>query len=57
MTSGNITLPLTYANYTIQVTASVEDGDDINEGAPSPDFEFSLPELGVFVYTKLYFRI
>ena len=34
--------------YTIQVTASIEDGDIINEGVPSPDFEFSIPELGVF---------
>ena len=48
MTSGNITLPSTDVTYTIQVTASVEDGDDINEGVPSSDFVFSLPEPGVF---------
>ena len=48
MTSGNITLPSTDVTYTIQVTASVEDGDIISEGVPSPYFEFSLPEPGVF---------
>ena len=52
VTSGNITLPSTDVTYTIQVTASVEDGDDINEGVPSRDVMFSLPELGVFYKLK-----
>ena len=49
VTSGNITLPSTDhdVTYTIQVTASVEDGDNINEGVPSRDLMFSLSELGV----------
>ena len=47
VTSGNITLPSTYVTYTIQVTASVEDGDFINEGVPSRDILFSLLEPGV----------
>ena len=45
-TSGNITVPSTDITYSVLVTASVQEGDEINEGDVSSVIEVFVPKPG-----------